>query len=60
MSWHPKINTARRTALKKAAKKVKKESVEERLAAVEELNVRVSAIEGKVETLEATNVSAKQ
>ncbi len=60
MSWHPKVKSARRTALKKAAKTVKRQSVEERLAAVEEMNVRVSAIEGKVETLEATNVSAKQ
>jgi len=48
MSWHPKINTARRTALKEAAKNVKKQSVEERLAKIEK----------KVKVIE-TNAQAK-
>jgi len=42
MSWHPKINLARQNALKQAAEQVKSQTVEERLAAIEQ---RLTSVE---------------
>jgi len=42
MSWHQKINAARQTALRKAAKNVKRQSVAERLVEIEQ---RLTSVE---------------
>ena len=48
MSWHPKINKTRCTALKILAKNVKQKTIEERLVEVEKIKSRVSAIEAEI------------
>ena len=50
MSWHPKINETRRTALKTLAKNIKPKAVEERLVELEKIKPRISAIEAELTT----------